>query len=286
MSIERVAIIGAGTMGSGIAQVFAQAGHRVIMIDVIAEQLSHGMAAIERSTARLVSRERLSAEDRKALLQRIKISASLQDANGVDLALEAVVENLDIKCELLRRLDTMLRPGAILASNTSSLSITRLAAATGHPERVVGIHFMNPAPVIPLVEIVRGLATDDATHQRAIDTVTGLGKTPITVNDSPGFALNRLLIPMINEAVFMLMERVASAQDIDAVAKMGANHPMGPLALADLIGLDVCLSIMEVLHLELGDDKYRPCPLLRNMVAAGRLGRKTGRGFFEYAAQE
>ncbi len=286
MSIERVAIIGAGTMGSGIAQVFAQAGHRVIMIDVIAEQLSRGMAAIERSTARLVSRERLSAEDRKGLLQRIKLSPSLQDANGVDLALEAVVENLDIKCELLRRLDTMLRPGAILASNTSSLSITRLAAATGHPERVVGIHFMNPAPVIPLVEIVRGLATDDATHQLAIDTVTGLDKTPITVNDSPGFALNRLLIPMINEAVFMLMERVASAEDIDAVAKLGANHPMGPLALADLIGLDVCLSIMEVLHLELGDDKYRPCPLLRNMVAAGRLGRKTGRGFFEYAAQE
>jgi 3-hydroxybutyryl-CoA dehydrogenase len=285
MSIERVAIIGAGTMGSGIAQVFAQAGHRVIMIDVITEQLSRGMAAIERSTARLVSRERLSAEDRTALLRRIKLSSSLQDANSADLALEAVVENLDIKCDLLRRLDSMLRPGALLASNTSSLSITRLAAATGHPERVIGIHFMNPAPVIPLVEIVRGLATDDATHQLAIDTVTGLGKTPITVNDSPGFALNRLLIPMINEAVFMLMEGVASVDDIDAVAKLGANHPIGPLALADLIGLDVCLSIMEVLHRELGEDKYRPCPLLIKMVAAGRLGRKTGQGFFEYAAQ-
>jgi 3-hydroxybutyryl-CoA dehydrogenase len=284
MSVERVAIIGAGTMGSGIAQVFAQAGHRVIMIDVIAEQLSRGMAAIERSTARLVSRERLSAEDRTALLHRIKLSSSLQDANGADLALEAVLENLDIKCDLLRRLDNMLRPGAILASNTSSLSITRLAAATAHPERVIGIHFMNPAPVIPLVEIVRGLATDDATHQRAIDTVTGLDKTPITVNDSPGFALNRLLIPMINEAVFMLMEGVASAEDLDAVAKLGANHPMGPLSLADLIGLDVCLSIMEVLHRELGEDKYRPCPLLRKMVAAGRLGRKTGRGFFDYEA--
>ncbi|HOG45793.1 MAG TPA: 3-hydroxybutyryl-CoA dehydrogenase [Anaerolineae bacterium] len=282
MEIKQVAVIGAGTMGNGIAQVFAQAGYPVTMIDIAAEQLQRGQATIERSLAKLVEKGKLGAAERDAALARIHTAATLDAAAGADLAVEAVFENAAVKKETLHALDAILPPQAILASNTSSISITELAAATGRPAQVIGMHFMNPVPLMQLVEIIRGLQTGDDTATATVETVRRLGKTPVLVNDAAGFVANRILMPMINEAVYTLMEGVASAEAIDTVMKLGMNHPMGPLTLADLIGLDVCLAIMEVLHKNLGDDKYRPCPLLRRMVAAGYLGRKSGRGFYTY----
>lgn len=280
--IERVAVIGAGTMGSGIAQVFAQAGYSVQMIDISREQLASGLDSIQRATMRLAQKGRLSPDEQRAIIERIKTASALEAANEAQLVVEAVIEEEKVKEQVLASIAEGAPPETILASNTSSISITRLAAATRHPDRVIGMHFMNPAPVMKLVEVIRGLFTSDETLAAVVEIVRGLGKTPVTVEDSPGFVLNRLLIPMINEAAYLLMEGAASREDLDTVMVLGANHPMGPLALADLIGLDTCLAIMEVLHREFGEDKYRPCPLLRKMVSSGNLGRKTGRGFHSY----
>ncbi len=281
--IERVAVIGAGTMGSGIAQVFAVAGLDVTLVDVSDDLVARGLDGIRRGLERMAERGRLDAEARDAALGRTTATTDVGAAARADLVIEAIVERLEAKVDLLAELDRRAPAHTILASNTSSISITRLGAATGRPDRVIGMHFMNPAPVMALVEVIRGLATSDATTDAVVALVERLGKTPVRVDDSAGFALNRLLIPMINEAAFLLMEGVAAREDIDTVMRLGANHPMGPLALADLIGLDTCLAIMEVLHRELGDDKYRPCPLLRRMVAAGHVGRKSGRGFYSYS---
>jgi len=280
--IERVAIIGAGTMGSGIAQVFAQVGYAVSLIDVSREQLSRAMASIERGTKRLMEKGQLGQVEQEAIMGRITTSLAVDEVRKARLVLEAIIEDVEAKTRLFATVDQVAPAEAILASNTSSVSITRLAAATRRPKRVIGMHFINPAPVMKLVEVIRGLATSDETHEAVVELARGLGKTPVTVSDTPGFALNRLLIPMLNEACYLLMEGVASREDIDTVMKLGANHPMGPLALADLVGLDTCLAIMEVLQRDLGEDKYRPCPLLRKMVAAGYLGRKSGRGFYTY----
>jgi len=281
--IECVAVIGAGTMGSGIAQVMAAAGLSVFLTDTAPEQLARGLERIRRATARLVEKGDLAAAAQQALVDRVSVVDGLADISGAQLVIEAIVEQLPAKEQLLRDLDGLLPAETILASNTSSISITRLAAATERPERVIGMHFINPAPVMRLVEVIRGLATSDETAAAVMALAQRLGKVAVTVQDAPGFVLNRLLIPMINEAVYLLQQGVASREDIDAVMKLGANHPMGPLALADLVGLDTCLAIMEVLHRDLGEDKYRPCPLLRTMVAAGYLGRKVGRGFYTYS---
>ena len=285
MRIERVAVIGAGTMGSGIAQVFAQAGYRVTLVDILQEQLASGLEGIRRRTERLVAKGRIDGDEQKAVMARIMTTRTLADAAQAGLVLEAIVEKADAKEQVLSAIDADAPAETILASNTSSISITRLASATRRPDRVIGMHFVNPAPVMKLVEVIRGLATSDETYATVVDLVRGLGKTPITVKDSPGFVLNRLLIPMINEACYLLMEGIAGREDIDAAMRVGANHPMGPLALADLVGVDICLAIMEVLHRELGDDKYRPCPLLQRMVSSGHMGRKTGRGFYAYDEQ-
>jgi 3-hydroxybutyryl-CoA dehydrogenase len=278
----RVAVVGAGTMGAGIAQVFAAAGSSVRLIDVEPAALEHARSTIRSSLERFVKKGQLAPGEAEATLARIRPGARIEDGADAQLAIEAVVEREDTKAALLRQLDEITPPDTILASNTSSISITRLGAATGRPERVIGMHFMNPVPLMKLVEVVRGVATSEETAARVIACAEALGKVPVEAQDYPGFVSNRVLMPMINEAAFCLMEGVSTREGIDTVMKLGMNHPMGPLALADLIGLDVCVDILEVLQAGFGDPKYRPCPLLRRLVAAGRLGKKTGQGFYEY----
>ncbi len=282
--MARVAVVGAGTMGNGIAHVFAQHGWDVGLLDVATPPLERAMATIRGNLERQIKKGALTAEQRDAALSRISVGTGLEAVAGSELVVEAASESEPVKFTLFQELDRLAAPGAILASNTSSISITALGARTGRPGAVVGMHFMNPVPVMVLVEVIRGQATTDETTRRVTAIARELGKTPVEVSDYPGFVSNRVLMPMINEAAFCLMEGVASAEAIDTVMKLGMNHPMGPLALADLIGLDTCLAILEVRHGGLGDDKYRPCPLLKRMVAAGQLGRKTGRGFFAYGA--
>jgi 3-hydroxybutyryl-CoA dehydrogenase len=282
MEIRKVAIIGAGTMGNGIAQVFAHHGYSVVMTDIKDEFVQRGMSAIEKSLARLVKKEVIDEKTKGAILGRITGSTRLADAASAELAIEAVVEDFATKTKVFGELDSLCSKEAILATNTSSISITALAAKTSRSERFIGMHFMNPVPLMKLVEIIRGLATSDETTATIVELSKKLDKTPVEVNDYPGFVSNRVLMPMINEAVYCLMEGVATAEAIDDVMKLGMNHPLGPLALADLIGLDICLNILNVLYCGLGDPKYRACPLLKKMVDAGYLGRKTGRGFFSY----
>ncbi|HUF64841.1 MAG TPA: 3-hydroxybutyryl-CoA dehydrogenase [Gemmatimonadaceae bacterium] len=280
---EHIVVIGAGQMGNGIAHVFAQSGFRVTMVDVSTDVLERGRATITKNLERQVKKGALPASAPDEILGRVGISTDSAAAADATLVVEAASENPALKYELFSQLDRVAPSGAILASNTSSISITEIARHTGRPEKVVGMHFMNPVPVMKLVEIIRGLATSDETTRTVVELSRKLGKTPVEANDFPGFISNRILLPMINEAVYCLMEGVGTAEAIDQVMTLGMNHPMGPLALADLIGLDTCLAILEVLHNELGDPKYRPCPLLRKYVAAGWLGRKTKRGFHSYS---
>jgi 3-hydroxybutyryl-CoA dehydrogenase len=280
--VKRVAVVGAGTMGNGIAHVFAQHEWDVVLVDVAAPLLEKALATIRGNLERQVKKGTVTAEQMGAALGRIRPTADLGAVADRELVVEAASERQDLKFGLFAELDRKAPPGAILATNTSSISITAIAAQTARPERVIGMHFMNPVPLMQLVEVIRGQRTDDATTRAVMDTSRALGKTPVEVHDYPGFVSNRVLMPMINEAIYCLMEGVAEAEAIDTVMKLGMNHPMGPLALADLIGLDTCLAILNVLHDGLGDDKYRPCPLLKRMVAAGQLGRKTGRGFYAY----
>nr|WP_263324130.1 3-hydroxybutyryl-CoA dehydrogenase [Neobacillus sp. Marseille-Q6967] len=282
MKVEKVMVIGAGQMGSGIAQVCAQAGYQVVLNDLKSEFVERGLSVIGKNLSRNVEKGRMTDAQKQEVLNRITASTDLNDAGAVDLVIEAAVENMEIKTKLFAELDKIAPQHAILASNTSSLPITEIAAATNRPEQVIGMHFMNPVPVMKLVEIIRGLATADEVYQVIEDMTKTLSKVPVEVNDFPGFVSNRILLPMINEAIFTLYEGVATKEAIDEVMKLGMNHPMGPLTLADFIGLDTCLYIMETLHQGLGDDKYRPCPLLRKYVKAGWLGRKTGRGFYTY----
>ena len=282
---EKVAVVGAGTMGNGIAQTFAAFGSSVSLVDVDEGALARGMSAVEGSLGRLVKKGVVADADARATLGRIRASKDLASLGDEALVVEAIVEKADAKRAVFEKLDRQLPPGAILATNTSSISITRIAAATRRPDKVIGMHFMNPVPLMKLVEVIRGQETSDETCAKVKACAEALDKVPVEANDYPGFVSNRVLMPMINEAVYCLMEGVSSREGIDTVMKLGMNHPMGPLALADLIGLDVCLDILEVLHRELGDPKYRPCPLLRRMVAAGRLGKKSGAGFYDYAAR-
>jgi 3-hydroxybutyryl-CoA dehydrogenase len=282
IAVKRVAVIGGGTMGNGIAQVFASSGFEVQLVDARQEFVDKALGTIGRNLDRVARKQSWMPEQVAGVIQRIRGGVSLDAVRDCQLVIEAVTEDFAVKKALFEQLDVLTPPDAILATNTSSIPITSLGAVTKRPAQVIGMHFMNPVPVMALVEIIRGLATSDATFAVTEDLVKRLGKTPVGVNDHPGFVSNRLLMPMINEAVFALMEGVATREGIDTVMKLGMNHPIGPLALADLIGLDTCLAIMEVLHEGLGGSKYRPCPLLRNMVRAGWLGRKTGRGFYEY----
>ncbi len=282
-ALKPVVVVGAGTMGNGIAQTFAAGGHPVLLLESNEPALKRGLATIEKSLAKFVEKGKLEAAKRDETLARIATREADFPLDACALAVEAVPEKLEIKRAVFQSLDSKMPPGAILATNTSSISITELAATTKRPRRFIGMHFMNPVPLMPLVEIVRGLDTSDETVAETVEFSKALGKTPVVVADRPGFVSNRVLMPMINEAAFTLLEGVADREAIDAVMKLGMNHPLGPLALADLIGIDVCLDIMNVLHEGFGDSKYRPCPLLKSMVAAGRLGRKTGRGFYEYA---
>lgn len=282
MDIKKVMVIGAGQMGGGIAQVCAQAGYEVLLNDIQEESFNKGLAVITKNLSRNVEKERMTEEEKAQVLSRITKSLTLEDAKGVDIVIEAAVENMTIKRKIFAELDEIAPANTILATNTSSLPITEIAEATKRPEHVIGMHFMNPVPVMKLVEIIRGLATDDEVYQAVEDMTNKLSKVPVEVNDFPGFVANRVLMPMINEAVYTLYEGVATKEAIDEVMKLGMNHPMGPLQLADFIGLDTCLYIMETLHEGFGDSKYRPCPLLRKYVKAGWLGKKSGRGFYEY----
>ena len=282
MDVKRIGVVGAGTMGRGIAQVCAASGFDVVMSDVSAEAVAAGLASIDKQLARAVEKERMSAAERDALLSRLETVTGIEAMAGVDVCIEAATENPDVKIELFRALESVCREDAILASNTSSISLTKIAGACSRPERVIGMHFFNPVPLMKLVELIRALQTSDATFEAARMLAGRLGKTAVAVADSPGFVVNRMLVPMINEAVYALSEGLASAEEIDLAMQLGLSHPIGPLRLADLIGLDVCLDVMDVMYREFSDSKYRPCPLLRRMVDAGRLGRKSGRGFYEY----
>jgi 3-hydroxybutyryl-CoA dehydrogenase len=282
MDVKKVVVVGGGTMGNGIAHVFARGGYETTLIDIKQEYLDRALGTIKKNLERQAQKGTIQASDVLAALGRIRTSTNIDDACDGDLVIEAVFENMEAKTEIFKKLDSICRPETILASNTSSLPITLIAAKTGRADRVIGMHFMNPVPMMKLVELIRGIATSDETFQIANDTCLKLGKTPVEVNDYPGFVANRILMPMINEAIYALMEGVATKESIDTVMKLGANHPMGPLTLADFIGLDICLDIMNVLYEGYSDSKYRPCPLLKKMVQAGYLGRKTGRGFYVY----
>ena len=283
MSITTVGIVGAGTMGNGIAQACAVKGIDVVMVDIAQAAVDKGIATVGKSLDRLLQKEKITEADRDAALGRIKGSTSYDDLKKAQLVIEAATENHELKNKILKQLDELLDPEVIIATNTSSISITQLAAVTKRPDKFVGMHFFNPVPMMALVEIIRGLQTSDATHDAVKALAEALGKSPITVKNAPGFVVNRILVPMINEAFFVLAEGLATPEDIDAGMKLGCNHPIGPLALADMVGLDVCLAVMEVYLEQFGDSKYRPCPLLREYVAAGHLGRKTGRGVYSYA---
>jgi 3-hydroxybutyryl-CoA dehydrogenase len=282
MQIDTVGIIGAGTMGNGIAQACAVAGIKVVMVDISDAAVAKGVATVAGSLERLIKKEKLTAAQRDAALALIQGSTRYEDLLPAQLVIEAATENYDLKVKIVKQIDAIVGPEVIIASNTSSISITKLAAVTSRADRFIGMHFFNPVPMMALVEIIRGLQTSDASHAAVHALATALGKTPITVKNAPGFVVNRILVPMINEAFFVLSEGLASAEDIDAGMKLGCNQPIGPLALADMVGLDVCLAVMDVYLAEFGDSKYRACPLLKEMVAAGRLGRKTGRGVYQY----
>ena len=282
MAVQKIGVVGAGTMGNGIAHVFARGGYQVVLCDVEQAILDRALATISANLDREVKKDRITADERTSALERIKTCVTRGPLGSCDFVVEAASEKFEIKAELFRELDQICSPDVVLSSNTSSISITKLGAATKRPDKVIGMHFFNPVPVMKLVEAVRGLATSDATFETVRDLAVKLGKTPVQVNDAPGFVSNRVLMPLLNEAMFAVMENVASPEAVDEVFKLGMAHPMGPLALADFIGLDVCLDIMRVLHGGLGDPKYRPCPLLIKMVDAGRLGKKSGQGFYEY----
>jgi 3-hydroxybutyryl-CoA dehydrogenase len=282
MSINTIMVVGAGQMGGGIAQVAAQSGLQVILSDINDEFVQKGIAAISKRLARNLEKGKITEQEMQTIIGRISSSVSFDDAVKADFVVEAASENMAVKTTIFQALDKAARPEVVLATNTSSLPITEIAAVTSRPEQVIGMHFMNPVPVMALVEVIRGIATTDETFKIVESLATAMGKTPVEVNDSPGFIANRVLLPMINEAIFCVYEGVGTAEAVDQVMKLGANHPMGPLALADLIGLDTCLSIMEVLNEGFADSKYRPCPLLRKMVKAGWLGKKSGKGFYDY----